>query len=134
MSVFVEQTAKPCAFTSSESWVILSPIEQRIKHKIEAVGTPLKNWNIQINYGIKTGCNEAFIINEAKRAEILTNCRDAAERNRTEQIIRPLPSSRPWSGRHDESFLPLSRLQWFYRHRLLKVGSFGKVQQSSHDR
>ena len=90
MSVFVKQTATPCAFTSSESWVILSPIEQSIKRKIEATGTPLKDWNIQINYGIKTGCNEAFIINEAKRAEILANCRDAAERNRTEQIIRPI--------------------------------------------
>ena len=89
MSVFVEQTAKPCAFTSSESWVILSPIEQSIKRKIEAVGTPLKDWNIQINYGIKTGCNEAFIIDEAKRAEILENCHDAAERERTEQIIQP---------------------------------------------
>ena len=90
MSVFVEQSATPCAFTSSESWVILSPIEQSIKRKIEAVGTPLKDWDIQINYGIKTGCNEAFIIDEAKRAEILENCHDAAERKRTEQIIRPI--------------------------------------------
>ena len=90
LSVFVEQSATPCAFTSSESWVILSPIEQSIKRKIEAVGTPLKDWDIQINYGIKTGCNEAFIIDEAKRAEILENCHDAAERKRTEQIIRPI--------------------------------------------
>ena len=30
------------------------PIEQSIKRKIEAVGTPLKDWDIQINYGIKT--------------------------------------------------------------------------------
>ena len=90
MSVFVKQTATPCAFTSSSSWVILSPIEQSIKRKIEAVGTPLKDWNIQINYGIKTGCNEAFIIDEARRAEILSWCRSAAERKRTEQIIRPI--------------------------------------------
>ena len=90
MSVFVKQTATPCAFTSSESWVILSPIEQSIKRKIESVGTPLKDWNIQINYGIKTGCNEAFIIDEVKRSEILANCRDAVERKRTEQIIRPI--------------------------------------------
>ena len=90
MSVFVKQTATLCAFTSSDSWVILSPIEQSIKRKIEAVGTPLRDWNIQINYGIKTGCNEAFIIDEAKRSEILANCRDAAERKRTEQIIRPI--------------------------------------------
>ena len=90
MSVFVKQTATLCAFTSSDSWVILSPIEQSIKRKIEAVGTPLRDWNIQINYGIKTGCNEAFIIDDAKRSEILANCRDAAERKRTEQIIRPI--------------------------------------------
>ena len=78
MSVFMKQTATSCAFTSSDSWVILSPIEQSIKRKIEAVGTPLRDWNIQINYGIKTGCNEAFIIDEAKRSEILANCRYAA--------------------------------------------------------
>ena len=90
MSVFVKQTATPCAFTSSESWVILSPIEQSIKRKIESVGTPLKNWGVNIYRGILTGCNEAFIIDEAKRAEILANCQDAAERERTEQIIRPI--------------------------------------------
>ena len=90
MSVFVKHAATPCAFTSSDSWVILSPIEQSIKRKIESIGTPLKDWGIQINYGIKTGCNEAFIIDEAKRAEILSWCHDANERKRTEQIIRPI--------------------------------------------
>jgi len=90
LSVFVKHTATPCAFMTSDSWVILSPIEQRIKHKIESIGTPLKDWNIQINYGIKTGCNEAFIIDEAKRSEILAICHDTAERKRTEQIIRPI--------------------------------------------
>ena len=80
----------PCAFTTADSWVILSPIERSIKRKIEAVGTPLKEWNIQINYGIKTGCNEAFIIDEKKRAEILSWCKDETERARTAQIIRPI--------------------------------------------
>ena len=86
----MKQTATPCAFTSSDSWVILSPIEQSIKRKIEAVGTPLKNWGVNIYRGILTGCNEAFIIDENKRAEILARCADAAERQRTEQIIRPI--------------------------------------------
>ena len=90
MSVFVKHAATPCAFTSSDSWVILSSIEQSIKRKIESVGTPLKDWGVNIYRGILTGCNEAFIIDEAKRAEILENCRDAAERERTEQIIRPI--------------------------------------------
>jgi len=90
MSVFVKHTATPCAFTSSDSWVILSPIEQSIKRKIESVGTPLKDWGVNIYRGILTGCNEAFIIDENKRAEILAQCADAAERARTEQIIRPI--------------------------------------------
>ena len=92
MSVFVKQTATPCAFTSSDSWVILSPIEQSIKRKIESIGTPLKDWGVNIYRGILTGCNEAFIIDEAKRSEILANCRDAAERKRTDALIRPIES------------------------------------------
>ena len=51
--------------------MILSEIEQRIKAKIEAIGTPLKEWDISINYGIKTGFNDAFIINGEKRAELI---------------------------------------------------------------
>ena len=90
MSDFVKQSATSCAFTTSDSWVILSPIEQSIKRKIENVGTPLKDWEITINYGIKTGYNEAFIIDEAKRNEILANCHDEAERERTDALIRPI--------------------------------------------
>ena len=89
MSVFVQQTGTECEFGSSDSWVILSPIEQSIKRKIEAVGTPLKDWDIQINYGIKTGYNDAFIIDTSKRDEILANCQTEDERKRTEELIRP---------------------------------------------
>ena len=70
--------------------MILSPIEQSIKQKIEAVGTPLKDWDIQINYGIKTGFNDAFIITTEKRDEILTNCSNEDERKRTDALIRPI--------------------------------------------
>ena len=70
--------------------MILSPIEQSIKQKIEAVGTPLKDWDININYGIKTGYNDAFIITTDKRNEILDNCETEDERKRTEELIRPL--------------------------------------------
>ena len=90
MSVFVQQSGTECEFCSSDSWVILSPIEQSIKRKIEAVGTPLKDWDIQINYGIKTGYNDAFIIDTAKRDEILANCQSEDERKRTAELIRPI--------------------------------------------
>ncbi len=90
LSDFVRQNGELCSFDGSDSWVILSPIEKSIKRKIEAVGTPLKDWDIQINYGIKTGCNEAFIIDEAKFKEILDNCADADEKSRTAELIRPI--------------------------------------------
>ena len=90
MSVFVRQQGLEYDFSGSDSWVVLSPIEQSIKRKIEAVGTPLKDWDIQINYGIKTGCNDAFIISTEKRNEILANCQTEDERNRTDELIRPI--------------------------------------------
>lgn len=92
-------------FSSAESWSILSDIERSIKAKIEAIGTPLKNWDIQINYGIKTGYNDAFIIDSTKRDEILDACQSNDERQRTAEIIRPILRGRDikrygysWSG------------------------------------
>ena len=90
MSVFVEQNRSECDFAGDDSWVILSPIEQSIKSKIEAIGTPLKDWDINIYRGILTGFNEAFIISTDKRNEILSNCQSDDERKRTEEIIRPI--------------------------------------------
>ena len=90
LSVFVQQTGTECEFSSSDSWVILSPIEQSIKRKIEAVGTPLKDWDINIYRGVLTGYNEAFIISTEKRDEILANCQSEDERKRTAELIRPI--------------------------------------------
>ena len=70
--------------------MILSDIEQRIKAKIEAIGTPLKDWDINIYRGILTGYNEAFIIDKAKKEEILANCKTEEERQKTVKIIRPI--------------------------------------------
>ena len=71
--------------------MILSPIEQSIKNKIEAVGTPLKDWDIQIYRGVLTGYNDAFIIDTEKRNDILKACNpDNGERQRTAELIRPI--------------------------------------------
>lgn len=86
----MQQQNTICDFSTPDSWVILSPIEQSIKRKIEAVGTPLKDWDINIYRGVLTGCNEAFIINSEKRDEILANCQTDDERNRTAELIRPI--------------------------------------------
>ena len=90
LSLFVQQNCSISNFNTSDSWVILSQIEQSIRRKIEAVGKPLKDWDIQIYRGVLTGYNEAFIISTEKRDEILSNCLDEDERKRTAAIIRPI--------------------------------------------
>ena len=90
LSVFVEQNCTECDFAGADSWVILSPIEQSIRKKIEAIGKPLKDWDINIYRGVLTGFNEAFIISTDKRNEILDNCLSDDERKRTEELIRPI--------------------------------------------
>ena len=90
MSDFVQQQHTICNFSNEQSWVILSPIEQSIKQKIESVGTPLRDWDIKIYRGVLTGYNDAFIISTEKRDEILANCQTEEERLCTAELIRPI--------------------------------------------
>jgi hypothetical protein len=75
---------------TNDAWFIGSSAEQRLKEKIERNGKPLREWDVKIFYGIKTGLNTAFIITTEKRNEILANCKDEDERKRTEAIIKPI--------------------------------------------
>ena len=68
----------------------LSPVEQAIRRKVEAAGTPLRDWDVNIYRGILTGCNDAFIIDTARRDAILSACATGAERERTASLIRPI--------------------------------------------
>ncbi|GAA8805697.1 class I SAM-dependent DNA methyltransferase [Helicobacter pylori] len=75
---------------STESFIFADATLLDLRNKMESVGTPLKDWDIQINYGIKTGANEAFIITTEKREEILNACKTQEERGRTEALIKPI--------------------------------------------
>ncbi|WDL73213.1 type IIG restriction enzyme/methyltransferase [Helicobacter winghamensis] len=75
---------------TKESFIFQDSTNAALKAKIEAIGTPLKKWDISINYGIKTGYNEAFIIDSHKRDEILSNCGNDDERQRTSELIKPI--------------------------------------------
>ncbi len=76
---------------SKESFTFSDENTSALKAKIERIGTPLKEWyGLNINYGIKTGYNEAFIITTEKRNEILAKCKDEAEKERTAKLIRKM--------------------------------------------
>jgi len=69
---------------NEESWIILKPEEQSIKEKIERLGTPLKDWDIEINRGVLTGYNPAFIIDKPTKDRLI------AEDPKSDEIIRPI--------------------------------------------
>ncbi|GAB0000039.1 hypothetical protein VN1162_04190 [Helicobacter pylori] len=75
---------------STESFIFANTTLLDLRDKMESVGTPLKDWDIQIYRGILTGANEAFIITTEKREEILNACKTQEERERTEALIKPI--------------------------------------------
>ena len=81
-------------------WSILSRLEQSVLEKMLAKGTPLKEWDIAINYGIKTGYNDAFIIDNRTKDALI------AEDPRSEDILKPVLRGRDierfqarWAGK-----------------------------------
>lgn len=80
----------PQEHLDEKTWTFEPEKTFKIKEKIEKIGKPLKEWNINIYYGIKTGFNEAFIISGKKRREILDACKTQEERKRTAKIIKPI--------------------------------------------
>ncbi|MBF0565664.1 MAG: Eco57I restriction-modification methylase domain-containing protein [Nitrospirae bacterium] len=69
---------------SNNTWFIGTSAEIALKAKIEAVGKPLKEWNVKINRGVLTGLNEAFIINQATRDRLVV------EDPKSVEIIKPI--------------------------------------------
>ncbi len=74
--------------TTSDAWILSSPAEQKIKEKIQLAGTLLKDWDVSIYRGVLTGFNEAFIIDGAKKDELI-----AADPKNAE-IIKPILNGR----------------------------------------
>ncbi|MDY0150777.1 MAG: Eco57I restriction-modification methylase domain-containing protein, partial [Candidatus Cloacimonas sp.] len=65
-------------------WTLADSAVLKLKEKIEAAGKPLKDWDVNIYYGIKTGCNEAFIIDTATKERLCSEDPKSAE------IIKPI--------------------------------------------
>ena len=84
---FIRNNAKAI---HKNTWFIGGDKEYSLKEKIESIGTPLKDWDVKIYRGIITGLNEAFIIDTAKREEILNSAGTEEERQMTELLIKPI--------------------------------------------
>ena len=105
-SDYFEQNALPLRSLDETPWVVLPATRQRIKLSVEQQGVPLEKWQIQINYGIKTGNNDAFYISTAQRDAFI------AEDRRCTELIVPLLRGRyvgryatQWASAVDEKWM-----------------------------
>ena len=71
MSVYIKQNGGINVYTSNETWVINTGMDITILSKINAHGKKLSEWNFNINRGILTGYNDAFIIDETIKNALL---------------------------------------------------------------
>lgn len=69
---------------SEDGYLFLDNRLLKVKEKIDTIGKPLGDWNIEINYGIKTGLNDAFIINKEKYNDLVKKDR------KNKEILVPL--------------------------------------------
>ena len=68
---------------AGKEWVIMSGLERSIFNKINK-HKALKDWDIKINFGIKTGFNDAFFIDEETKNNLIKEDAKSAE------LIKPL--------------------------------------------
>ena len=125
----VEQTA-----LNGTPWIFQSDALSKISDKISEHGTPLSEWDLKINFGIKTGINEAFLIDEETKKRIIL------EDDNAEKIIKPLFRGREinkFYSKSSNSFiigtfpalkLDITNFPSIENH-FLKVGK-GKLEQS----
>ena len=80
----------PMVFKGTDSWSIISAEELSLQEKILRSGPTLKEQGISVNFGQKTGLNEAFIISSSIRETILAQCTNSDEYKRTDSLIKPV--------------------------------------------
>lgn len=69
---------------TENAWVIADVAKQHIKQKVSKQGKKLQDWEIEINRGVVTGLNEAFVIEDDTKNELIKQDSKSAE------IIKPL--------------------------------------------
>ena len=76
---FYKENKKDHSFIGKSPWVFVDEEKESFVNIIKAQGTPLANWKVKINYGIKTGYNPAFWISSEQYRQIVSrdeNCKE----------------------------------------------------------
>ncbi len=80
----IDQESVRISSPSDGPWFIGSPIETTIKRKMDHIGISLKKSGADIHAGIKTGFNDAFLVNETTKNQLI------AEDSQSSEILKPI--------------------------------------------
>lgn len=133
LSLYIMQNCGISKFDSSECWNIIDDEYEELKRKIEKQGIQLNKWDIRINYGLKTGFNDAFWITNDQKETILTSCSTVEEREKTKEILKPLLRGRDISKyKVDWSTKWLIWIPWHFPYHLDSdiVGASTKAEEA----
>lgn len=100
LAKFLKERGVVLSNLNEQAWFIGTRAEHKIKEKIERIGKPLKDWDVNIYYGIKTGLNKAFIIDTPTKERL------CAEDPKSAEILKPILRGRDikrysyeWAGK-----------------------------------
>ncbi|MEX2259818.1 MAG: Eco57I restriction-modification methylase domain-containing protein [Woeseia sp.] len=80
----LDESGERSPMFDKNAFVLADHIQSKIRSRIEQVGVPLKQWDVNIYRGVLTGCNEAFIIDGEKKDKLI------AEHSSSKEIIKPI--------------------------------------------
>ena len=69
---------------NSKAWSLIEPAQAKIQRKIEGAGKTIEELGAKIRLGLATGYNDAFVIDENRRQELLRL------NSKNDEIIKPL--------------------------------------------
>ena len=101
ISSAIEQSKIRTTF-NEEPWTIRDNQVSAVLKKIDSCGTSLKDLPIEINYGIKTGYNDAYFIDDAIKNSLIE------EDYNSREMIRPLFRGRdisPWKTEVENQYI-----------------------------
>jgi hypothetical protein len=105
-------------YLDDEGWSLADEKTQALLEKIRAAGVPLGTYvDGKIYYGIKTGLNEAFVIDEATRERLI------AEDPRSAEVIKPF-----LAGRDVKRYQPLELSKYLiFTRRGINIDSYPAI-------
>ena len=82
--LFIKENSIENIIVKEDIWNIINDNLSELQTKIEIIAKPLKDWNIDFYRGILTGFNEAFILDDKTKNELI------AQDSKNSDIIKPV--------------------------------------------